>query len=118
MSHTKSQESLTIDSDGNALRESEAILANESGDLAEAAGSLVLSSRVAELNLRGLKLEVVGLRDRLDGDGAGVVLRKRCEVSKQALRIYDWNGHQNYKLDQHTEAVKRVPKAIFSNFLS
>lgn len=79
-------EDLTIDGDSNSLRESKAVLANESRDLAKTAGSLVLSSRLAELNLRDLEVEVVGLRDRLDGDGAGVVLR-RGNVSNLARSL-------------------------------
>lgn len=47
----------------------------------------MLSSRVAELNLRGLKLEVVGLRDRLDGDGAGVVLRKDVRLANKLCEL-------------------------------
>lgn len=65
----------TIDSDGNALRQSEAILADESGDLAKTAGREVLSGRLAELDLGDLEVEVVGLSNRLDGDAARVVLK-------------------------------------------
>lgn len=68
----------TVDGDGDALRESEAILANEGGNLAKAAGLQVLDAGVAALNLNDVEVEVVGLRDRLDGDGAGVTLRSQA----------------------------------------
>lgn len=68
---------LTIDGNSNALGQSEAVLANKGGDLAEAIGLQVLSISIAKLDLRDLELEVVGLRNRLDGDGAGVVLERK-----------------------------------------
>lgn len=67
----------TVDSDGNALGESKAIVAKESGNLAEGAGLLVLSGGIASLGLDNLEVEIVGLRNGEDAGGAGVLLRGR-----------------------------------------
>ena len=68
------QRGLTIDGDSDALGQSEAVLANEGGNLAKAVSLQMLSSRLAKLDLGYLEVEIIGLGNRLDGDGAGVVL--------------------------------------------
>lgn len=77
----------TVDGNGNALRESEAILAEESGDLAELVGLEVLDSRVGEVSGNDVQVEAVGLRNRLDGGGAGVVLRGKRSVPVLAVVV-------------------------------
>lgn len=68
-------EARTVDSDGNGLREDEAVLALESGDLSKRAGLQVLdSSGLSEVDLDDVQVDVVGLSDRLDGSAARVVL--------------------------------------------
>lgn len=102
---------LTIDGNSNALGQSEAVLANKSRNLAKTAGSQVLSGRLAVLNLTDVELEVVGLGNRPDGDGARVFLRiERWKVSKGTL----CNGKRQ-RGKKHTATVKRVPKAILNN---
>lgn len=78
--------SRTVDGNGDALGQSETILANKGGDLAKAVGSEVLGGSVANLGLNDVELEVVGLRDGLDGGGAGVALntRNRSVTARQA----------------------------------
>lgn len=44
----------------------------------------MLGSGLAKLDLGDLEVEVVGLCDRLDGDGAGVVLQSDRRVRRQA----------------------------------
>lgn len=75
----------TVDSDGNALGESEAILTEESRDLAELVGLEVLDGRVLEVGGDNVELKVVGLRNRLDGGGAGVVLQE-----KRSIPVLGW----------------------------
>jgi hypothetical protein len=65
----------TVDSNGNGLREGKAILAEEGRDLAKRVGLQVLSGGLLEVDINNVELEVVGLRNSLDGGGAGVVLR-------------------------------------------
>lgn len=69
--------SRTVNGNGDALRESEAILANKGGDLAETVGLEVLSGSVALLSLDDVELDVVRLGYSLDGSRAAVVLKER-----------------------------------------
>ena len=69
----KREQGLTVDGDSKALGESEAILAEESGNLSERAGLGVLDARRRGVGLNNVELEVVGLRNCLDGSGAGVL---------------------------------------------
>lgn len=64
----------TIDSDGDALGEDEAIGANEGRDLVKGVGREEVSGRLLGVDLDLLKLKVVRLRDGADGRGAGVAL--------------------------------------------
>lgn len=73
--------SRTIDSNGNGLRQSEAIGTLEGGDLASRVDLEVLSAGVelsgrVSLGVNQLQLEVVVLSSDQDGDGATVVLEK------------------------------------------
>lgn len=83
MVRSRTRGSHTVDGDGDGLREDEAILADEGGDLAETAGLEVLSGRLAELDIDKVELEIVGLRDSLDGGAAGVALEERMSQSRQ-----------------------------------
>lgn len=65
----------TVDGDGNALAQGEAILANKGRVLAQRVSLLVLSRDLASLNEGDVEVEVVGLGDSLDGGGTGLVLR-------------------------------------------
>jgi hypothetical protein len=70
----------TIDSNGNGLRQSEAIGTLEGGDLASGVDLEVLSAGVelsgrVSLGVNQLQLEVVVLSSDQDGDGATVVLK-------------------------------------------
>lgn len=64
----------TVDGDSDTLGESEAILAEEGGVLAQTVGLEVLDGRVGRVNLSVGEVDVVGLSNCLDGSGAGVVL--------------------------------------------
>lgn len=64
----------TVDGDSNALGKSKAVLADEGRDLAELVGREVLAAGVGGVGLNKVELEVVGLCNRLDGSGAGVIL--------------------------------------------
>lgn len=66
--------SRTVDGDGNALGESEAVLANKGGDLAKGVGLEVLGGSVANLSLNNVEVNVVGLSHSADGRGSSVVL--------------------------------------------
>jgi hypothetical protein len=77
----------TVDGDSNALRESEAVLTEEGGDLAELVGLEVLNRGVLGVGVNNVELEVVGLRNRLDGGGAGVVLRRETSVSVLSVSL-------------------------------
>lgn len=68
--------SLTVDGNGNGLGESEAVLANEGGDLAKTVGLEVLSVGVALLGLDDVELDVVRLGDSADGCRTAVVLEE------------------------------------------
>jgi hypothetical protein len=74
---------LTVDGNGNALGQSEAILAEEGGDLAQRVSLEVLNSRVGGVSLDNGEVDVVGLRNHLDGGRAGVVLREGETVSQE-----------------------------------
>ena len=67
----------TVDGDSDGLRESEAVLADESRDLSELAGLEVLGGGVAILNIDNVELEIVGLCHSLDGGTAGVALENK-----------------------------------------
>jgi hypothetical protein len=64
----------------------------------------VLRSRVAVLDLRDLDLEVVGLRDRLDGDGARVVL----EAGERSKQIVLYTDRWDWKLEEKSVSTYRV----------
>ena len=68
----------TVDGDGNALGESIAVRPNERGDLAELVRILMLLGNVVHINVDNVKVNVVGLRDREDRGGAGVLLWTRA----------------------------------------
>jgi hypothetical protein len=65
-----------VDGNGNALRQSETVLANEGGDLAKTVGLEVLSVGVALLGLDDVELDVVRLSDSADGCRTAVVLEE------------------------------------------
>ena len=67
----------TIDGDGNALVESVAVGTDEGGDLGKRVDLLVVLAGSLEVDVDGLNVEVVGLRDSQDGRGAGVRLLSR-----------------------------------------
>lgn len=71
---------LTVDGNGDGLRQGVTVLAEEGRDLAERVGLEVLDGRLLGVGVDDVQLEVVGLRNRLDGGGAGVVLgpSQRC----------------------------------------
>lgn len=65
-------------------------------------------ARSSQVDLDNVEVEVVGLCDRLDGDGAGVVtLKKNHDISFLAAGARDRG-----KKGELTLTVKRVPKAI------
>ena len=77
---------LTVDSDGNALREGIAVRANECRDLAKLVRALVFLGDVVHINIDNIEVNVVGLRDREDRGGAGILLRNKRPVSLVAFR--------------------------------
>src|SRR5690606_31295148 len=82
---------LTIDSDGNALGEDEAISTLESGDLAEGVElEVLLRDTLAGLALvDDLDIETVGLRNGEEDRSAGVALQTRTAyVSYQSFSQY------------------------------
>ena len=66
----------------------------------------MLNGGLLRVGLNNVELEVVGLRNRLDGGGAGVVLKQKALASNLPIEIE--KGRQTLPL------VKRVPKAILS----
>jgi hypothetical protein len=70
----------------------------------------VLGGGLAEVDLNEVELEIVGLRNRLDGSGAGVVLWTKDDQSQipDLQRTAAWQ-------EMLTDLVKRVPKAILTN---
>jgi hypothetical protein len=73
----------TVDGDGDALSEDEAISADEGRNLVEGVGLEELGARLLGVGLDLLKLEVVRLRDGANGRRAGVAL---CRAEKSATR--------------------------------
>lgn len=67
----------TVDGEGNALGEDEAVGANEGGDLGLLVGLPVLLGDVVEVNVDDVEVKTVGLRNREHGGGARVVLKGR-----------------------------------------
>lgn len=65
----------TVDGDGDALAQVEAILASKGRVLAQRVSLLVLGRDIASLNEGDVEFEVVGLSDSLDGGGTGLVLQ-------------------------------------------
>lgn len=99
---------LTVYGDGNGLRQGEAVLAEEGGDLAEGVGLEVLNGGLLRVGSDDLEVEVVGLRNRHDGSGAGVVLKLELEAAQK--QVYGSSG------GELTEPlVKSLPKAILSD---
>jgi hypothetical protein len=82
----------TVDSDGDNLREGEAVSALESGDLAQrlnlgvGIGLVEVGSRVG-LGLNKLELEIVVLSSNEDRDSAGVVLFLRSATVEVGGKI-------------------------------
>jgi hypothetical protein len=77
----------TVDGNGNALGQSEAILAEEGRDLAQRMSLEVLNGRVGSVSLDDGEVDVVGLRNHLDGGRAGVVLGGgRQELARNSFR--------------------------------
>lgn len=64
----------TVDGDGDALGEDEAISADEGRDLVKGVGLEELFSGLGGVGLDLLEVDAVGLRDGADGRGAGVAL--------------------------------------------
>jgi hypothetical protein len=64
----------TVNSNGNCLAQGIAILAEESRDLSKLAGLQVLDARLGSIGLDNVELDIVGIRSRENGGGAGVVL--------------------------------------------
>lgn len=95
--------SLTVHSDGNALSEDEAILADEGGNLAERVELQVLGGGAARRDIDDLELEVVGLGHSLDGSGAGVTLLPEVRKLSSSGQWGQW---------EHTGKVYSFPKAI------
>lgn len=111
--HTSRTALLTVDGNGNALGESEAILANEGRNLAETVGLEVLNGSVALLGLNDVELDVVGLSDRADGGRTAVVLEEPRPVSNDALCLNLQQIQIQFQCSRVcTSRVKRVPKAI------
>lgn len=65
---------LTVDGNGHALVEDEAIGALEGRDLAQLVELQVVGGGVGNVDLDDFELEIVGLRDRTDGGRARVLL--------------------------------------------
>lgn len=65
----------TVDGDGDALAQGEAILANKGRELAQRVSLLVLCRDLANLNGGDVEVEAVGLCDSLDGGGTRLVLQ-------------------------------------------
>lgn len=65
----------TVDGNGDALVKNESISTLESGDLSEGVQLEVLSADSVELRVDDLDLKIVGLRNRKQSEGAGVVLQ-------------------------------------------
>lgn len=57
----------TVDCNGNALVQDVSVLANKGRDLGELVELEVLCRRIGSVNLDGLNVEVVGLRNSEDG---------------------------------------------------
>lgn len=72
--------SRTVNSNGNGLRESKAILTEEGGDLAKLVGLEVLDRGSAGISLNDVELNVVGLCHSQNGGGAGVALEESQSV--------------------------------------
>lgn len=73
----------TVDGNGNALEEFEAILAEKGRNLAEFADLKVLNCPGLFNNL---EVEVIRLRNRLDGNGAGLVaLKWNCQWGERKV---------------------------------
>jgi hypothetical protein len=95
----------TIDSNGNGLRQSEAIGTLEGGDLASGVDLEVLSAGVelsgrVSLGVNQLQLKVVVLSSDQDGEGATVVLEK-CQTLNRINRDEDKKTYrQTVKLSE------------------
>lgn len=92
----------TVDGDGDGLRESEAILAEEGGNLSKSAGLEVLDGGVAELNIGVVQLDIVGLRDSLDGSAAGVALEEQVSQSNHLESSDEERGIVAYRLGEES----------------
>lgn len=86
MGANKESSQLTVNGNGDSLGQGVAIFAEEGRDLAKRVGLEVLNGGLLRVGRDDVQLEVVGLRNRLDGSGAGVVLLSLSQRLREQIR--------------------------------